>query len=67
MAPIAPIQRRKLFQEVLDRLLERLRQGEFQPGDQLPSERELMQFYGVGRPAVREALQAAGAAPRGTL
>lgn len=58
MAPIAPIQRRKLFQEVLDRLLERLRQGEFQPGDQLPSERELMQFYGVGRPAVREALQA---------
>ncbi len=58
MAPIAPIQRRKLFQEVLDRLLERLSRGEFQPGDQLPSERELMQFYGVGRPAVREALQA---------
>ncbi len=58
MAPVAPIQRRKLFQEVLERLLERLRSGEFQPGDQLPSERELMQFYGVGRPAVREALQA---------
>ncbi len=58
MAPVAPIQRRKLFQEVLERLLERLRSGEFEPGDQLPSERELMQFYGVGRPAVREALQA---------
>ena len=58
MPPVAPIQRRKLFQEVLERLLERLRAGEFQPGDQLPSERELMQFYGVGRPAVREALQA---------
>lgn len=58
MTTIAPIQRRKLFQEVLDRLLERIRGGEFRPGDQLPSERELMTTYGVGRPAVREALQA---------
>jgi GntR family transcriptional regulator, sialic acid-inducible nan operon repressor len=55
---IAPIQRRKLFQEVLDRLIERIRSGEFRPGSQLPSERELMTTYGVGRPAVREALQA---------
>ncbi len=58
MTTIAPIQRRKLFQEVLDRLVERIRSGEFMPGDQLPSERELMTTYGVGRPAVREALQA---------
>lgn len=52
------IQRRKLYQEVLDRLLERIRGGEIPPGAQLPSERELMEVYGVGRPAVREALQA---------
>jgi len=58
MTAIAPIQRRKLYQEVLDRLIERIRSGEFAPGDQLPSERELMTTYGVGRPAVREALQA---------
>src|SRR6056297_1022138 len=58
MKTIAPIQRRKLFQEVLDRLIERIRAGEFPPGAQLPSERELMASYGVGRPAVREALQA---------
>lgn len=58
MQSIAPIQRRKLFQQVLDRLIERIRSGEFKPGDQLPSERELMATYGVGRPAVREALQA---------
>lgn len=51
------IQRRKLYQEVLDRLQQRIRSGELAPGDQLPSERELMDFYGVGRPAVREALQ----------
>ena len=52
-----PIARRKLYREVLDRLLSRIRSGEFSAGAWLPSERELMQMYGVGRPAVREALQ----------
>jgi DNA-binding FadR family transcriptional regulator len=52
-----PIQRRKLYQEVLDRLMARIDSGEIAPGDQLPSERDLMAFYGVGRVAVREALQ----------
>lgn len=52
-----PIARRKLYQEVQDRLLQRINTGEIRPGDQLPSERELMEFYGVGRVAVREALQ----------
>jgi DNA-binding FadR family transcriptional regulator len=51
------IQRRKLYQEVLDRLMARITSGEIAPGDQFPSERELMDFYGVGRVAVREALQ----------
>jgi GntR family transcriptional regulator, sialic acid-inducible nan operon repressor len=51
-----PIQRRKLYQEVLDRLLVRVRAGEFEPGAALPSERQLMEAYAVGRPAVREAL-----------
>lgn len=55
---VEQIQRRKLYQEVHDRLLQRIRGGELGPGDQLPSERDLMAFYGVGRPAVREALQA---------
>jgi len=53
-----PITRRKLSHEVLDRLLVRIRSGEFPVGSQLPSERELMQVFGVGRPSVREALQA---------
>lgn len=52
-----PIPRRKLHQEVLDRLIARIRSGEFPPGAQLPSERELMDAYGVGRPSIREALQ----------
>jgi len=52
-----PILRRKLSHEVLDRLLSRISAGEFTPGTQLPSERELMDAYKVGRPAIREALQ----------
>jgi len=57
MTRIEPIPRRKLYHEVAERLMERIRAGEFRPGDQLPSERTLMELYGVGRPAVREALQ----------
>jgi GntR family transcriptional regulator, sialic acid-inducible nan operon repressor len=57
MAGEGPIQRRKLSQAVLDRLQERIDAGEWRPGDQLPSERDLMESLGVGRPAVREALQ----------
>jgi DNA-binding FadR family transcriptional regulator len=53
-----PIRRRKLSHEVLDRLLARITQGELAAGDHLPSERDLMTQYGVGRPAVREAMQA---------
>jgi DNA-binding FadR family transcriptional regulator len=52
-----PIPRRKLHQEVLDRLVARIHAGEFVPGEQLPSERDLMETYGVGRPSIREALQ----------
>ena len=53
-----PIQKRKIHQEVQDRLMRRIESGEIRPGDQLPPERELMELYGVGRPAIREALQA---------
>lgn len=51
------IQRRKIYQEVVDHLMVRIRAGEWRPGDHLPSERDLMDAYGVGRPALREALQ----------
>jgi DNA-binding FadR family transcriptional regulator len=52
------IRRRKLSDEVLDRLLQLIEQGEVEPGGFLPSERDLMSRFGVGRPAIREALQA---------
>ncbi len=49
--------RQKRSDEIRERLLERIKRGELAPGDPLPSERELMSLYGVGRPAIREALQ----------
>jgi GntR family transcriptional regulator, sialic acid-inducible nan operon repressor len=52
-----PIQRRKLYQEVVDKLLNRIQKGEFITGGHLPSERELMEYYAVGRPTIRESLQ----------
>ena len=53
-----PIVRRKLSDEVLDRLKSMIASGELSPGDEMPSERELMARFQVGRPAVREAMQA---------
>jgi DNA-binding FadR family transcriptional regulator len=52
------IVRRKLSDEVLDRLKAMIICGEFAPGDAMPSERDLMERFGVGRPAIREAMQA---------
>ena len=53
-----PILRRKLSDEVFDRLKAMIVGGEIATGDSLPSERELMVRFGVGRPAIREAMQA---------
>jgi GntR family transcriptional regulator, sialic acid-inducible nan operon repressor len=50
--------RRKLSHEVFDRLKAMITTGELAPGDTLPSERDLMDRFGVGRPAIREAMQA---------
>lgn len=52
----SPIRTRRLHEEVAARLEASITAGALGPGDSLPSERELMARYGVGRPAVREAL-----------
>jgi GntR family transcriptional regulator, sialic acid-inducible nan operon repressor len=52
-----PILRPKLAELVQSRLLAGIQAENLRPGDPLPSERELMQSYAVGRPAVREAMQ----------
>ncbi len=52
-----PIQRMKLSDQVQSRLLSMIQSERLRPGDLLPSERELMESYSVGRPAIREAMQ----------
>jgi GntR family transcriptional regulator, sialic acid-inducible nan operon repressor len=55
--PPAPIQRRRLYEDVMERVMAAIKNGDVREGDLLPSERELMELYGVGRPAIREAMQ----------
>lgn len=46
-----------LYAQVRQALQERLRAGEWSPGDRIPGEAELCRDYGVSRPVVRQALQ----------
>jgi DNA-binding FadR family transcriptional regulator len=50
------IERKKLFEHVASHLEEQILAGKLKPGDQLPPERDLQIRFGVGRPAIREAL-----------
>jgi len=50
------VRRRRLYEEVEARLEQDIREGRLKEGDLLPPERGLMERFGVGRPAIREAL-----------
>jgi DNA-binding FadR family transcriptional regulator len=50
------LKRSRLFEQVVDVLEQRIRDRELVAGAELPSERQLMAEFGVGRTAVREAL-----------
>ena len=50
------VRQRKLYEGIADHLEQMIRDGEFAESERLPSERDLMRHFGVGRPAVREAL-----------
>ena len=53
----APIERRKTYELVAQRLTEEISSRVLKPGDLLPPERELVAAFGVGRSSVREALR----------
>jgi len=53
----SPIERRKTYELVADRLTEEISSRILEPGDLLPPERELVASFGVGRSSVREALR----------
>ncbi len=55
------IERKKISEQVLEEIKQRIRSGEFAPNTKLPSEAELSALFGVSRMPVREALSALAA------
>jgi DNA-binding FadR family transcriptional regulator len=51
-----PLGRRKRADEVAEHIERGISTGEFKEGDAMPSEKELADRFGVGRPSVRQAL-----------
>ncbi len=44
------------YRQVADDIRAKINAGEYGPGDQLPSERDLVDAYGVSRPTIRDAI-----------
>jgi GntR family transcriptional repressor for pyruvate dehydrogenase complex len=51
------VERKKVYQEVVDQITELILQNHLEPGDRLPPERELAEHLAVSRTAVREAIR----------
>jgi GntR family transcriptional repressor for pyruvate dehydrogenase complex len=47
----------RLYQDIVNQIQQRIIQGELNPGDRLPAERELAEDFEVSRTAVREAIK----------
>ena len=56
MTTLQRIPRTRVSEAVIDQLLALINAGDLKPGDKLPSEAELMQQTGAGRPSLRSAL-----------
>jgi len=52
------IKSQRLYEQIIKQIQDQILQGSLRPGDQLPSERELADRFGVSRTAVREAVKA---------
>ena len=54
---LEPIEQSTMTEQVANRLVKLLSNGDLKPGDKLPPERELAKRLNVGRTTVREALK----------
>lgn len=54
---LRPVERHTLAQQVMERLVEFVTEGDLKPGEALPSQHQLAQRLGVSRPVLREAMQ----------
>lgn len=57
-APLRPVSRKPIYEQVSDQLREFIDVNQLQPGDRLMTERELAQQLSVGRSSIREAVTA---------
>lgn len=55
--PLTTIKRTQRNEEVRLQIEQAIRRGDFAPGERLPSERELVETFGVSRVSVREAIR----------
>jgi GntR family transcriptional regulator, transcriptional repressor for pyruvate dehydrogenase complex len=55
--PWEPVQRLRTYEQVMTQIEQRILDGQLQPGDRLPSERDLSTLLGVSRPSLRESLR----------
>jgi GntR family transcriptional regulator, transcriptional repressor for pyruvate dehydrogenase complex len=52
-----PLEKKRLYQDIVDQIKNLIVRGDLQPSDKLPSERDLANMFHVGRPTVREAIR----------
>ena len=52
-----PVATRRTFEEAVEQIADRVKSGDVQPSDRLPSERELAAQMRISRPTVREAVK----------
>src|SRR4051812_9084591 len=57
MSMFAPVQTRRTFEEAVEQIAEKVKLGELQVGDRLPSERALADQMRISRPTLREAVK----------
>src|SRR3989442_5808274 len=55
---LRPIARLKLYEDLVERLGEHVREARLKPGDRFPPERELASRLGVSRASIRQAMVA---------
>lgn len=53
---LTPIKSQRAYVQVVEQIIDLIRRGEFPPGAQLPSERELSERFEISRASLREAL-----------
>ncbi|WJH33144.1 GntR family transcriptional regulator [Paenibacillus sp. CC-CFT747] len=58
MVQIKSVKRITVTEQIMEQIVQLIRSGELQAGQQLPNERDLAEQFGVTRGRVREALRA---------